>query len=287
MIGIEPSALLNKISSYIGIDISKFSNSSTITNGVGSGIGGGGGGSIGDLGISGDAASTIPTNARKFLGGYSTNPVNISGFITLEGTAKEGFYKLHPVFQSRIIAYAKYFKQNYGQNLIIRSAYRSVQHQMEIYNSHGKNRKWVAPPGRSFHNNGLAIDIDNSQASKINDSVLSKFKLWRRMSHEPWHIEPIETKQMLGITPDMGTASKTSNSIGNSPNLSIPENSTFIPGGGGEGIKNAMQMSNFGSTKEILELNHKIEKIEEKVLGGEAKKHKPGEFIGILRPPSP
>lgn len=81
--------------------------------------------------------------------------------------------------------------------ITINSGYRSEERQAELfaaaiqkYGSEAAARKWVAPPGKSNHNFGLAADLgysgDGEQWAHKN---AANFGLHFRMSHEPWHIE--------------------------------------------------------------------------------------------------
>jgi len=81
--------------------------------------------------------------------------------------------------------------------ITINSGYRSEERQAELfaaavqkYGSEAAARKWVAPPGKSNHNHGLAADLgysgDGEQWAHKN---AANFGLNFRMSHEPWHIE--------------------------------------------------------------------------------------------------
>lgn len=96
-----------------------------------------------------------------------------------------------------------------GIDLGIGSGYRSYEKQKRLweqalkkYGSPEKARKWVAPPGGSFHNKGLAVDLNsngqflgkeaNSKATEWAHANAKKYGLHFRMGHEPWHIEPIE-----------------------------------------------------------------------------------------------
>lgn len=79
--------------------------------------------------------------------------------------------------------------------LSVTSGYRSPQKQAELfaaavrkYGSESAARKWVAPPGRSKHNHGVAADL-GGDLSKLNDAVLRRYGLYRPMPYEPWHVE--------------------------------------------------------------------------------------------------
>lgn len=80
----------------------------------------------------------------------------------------------------------------------IMSGARSNERQAELYDAAVKKygspeaaRKWVAPPGKSFHNKGLATDLtylDPSARKYAHDNAV-KYNLAFPMGHEPWHIE--------------------------------------------------------------------------------------------------
>lgn len=85
-----------------------------------------------------------------------------------------------------------------GQVTII-SAYRSEEHQQELYDKAvakygaAEAGKWAAPPGRSNHNHGLAMDLryGSEAARKWVHQNAARFGLNFPMAHEPWHIEPL------------------------------------------------------------------------------------------------
>lgn len=82
--------------------------------------------------------------------------------------------------------------------LSIVSAYRSVETQAELWEQalrdHGPENAnmWVAPPGRSNHNHGMAVDLgyETEDAMQWAHENAPKFGLEFPMEWEPWHIEP-------------------------------------------------------------------------------------------------
>ncbi|MEB3283841.1 MAG: M15 family metallopeptidase [Candidatus Sericytochromatia bacterium] len=84
-----------------------------------------------------------------------------------------------------------------GVNLQITSGYRSVELQARLfreavskYGSEDAARKWVAPPGRSNHQRGKALDIaDNGGAHAWLRANGRRFGFYQPMSWEPWHWE--------------------------------------------------------------------------------------------------
>ena len=120
----------------------------------------------------------------------------------IEATVKEDFADR----LSQFINDAK----SQGINLKIGSGYRSYEKQKQLwedalkkYGSAEVARKWVAPPGSSYHNKGLAVDLhdensralgkeENQEATAWAHANAKKYGLHFRMGNEPWHIEPIE-----------------------------------------------------------------------------------------------
>lgn len=82
--------------------------------------------------------------------------------------------------------------------ITINSGYRSVDRQAELwaqalakYGSPEAARKWVAPPGKSNHNHGGAVDLGYAspevQAWALANAA--KYGLNFRLGNEPWHVE--------------------------------------------------------------------------------------------------
>jgi hypothetical protein len=90
------------------------------------------------------------------------------------------------------------------------STYRSVEQQrylweqaLKKYGSPAAARKWVAPPGKSRHNSGQAIDLYMYRNGKKIpqsefDQIVAQAGMYRPMSWETWHIEPVSTKKARG-----------------------------------------------------------------------------------------
>jgi LAS superfamily LD-carboxypeptidase LdcB len=105
---------------------------------------------------------------------------------------------LQPDFAGRLGQFLAAAEQA-GAPIKIMSGYRSPERQAQLYQaalakygSPEAARKWVAPPGRSNHGRGIAVDLQYSsgQAQGWAHQNAAKYGLYFRMSHEPWHIEP-------------------------------------------------------------------------------------------------
>lgn len=89
---------------------------------------------------------------------------------------------------------------DYKGKVTIGSGYRSPERQAQLfanavkkYGSEAAARKWVAPPGHSNHNRGLAADLHYTDPSVIAaiHANAAKYGLNFPLANENWHIEPI------------------------------------------------------------------------------------------------
>lgn len=91
-----------------------------------------------------------------------------------------------------------------GGRLSVVSGYRSVEEQTALWNgalakygSEDEARNWVAPPGSSNHNYGVAVDLglETDDATDWAHANAARFGLQFPMDWEPWHIEPIGVRE--------------------------------------------------------------------------------------------
>lgn len=86
-----------------------------------------------------------------------------------------------------------------GGRVKIVSGYRPPERQRQLwdaavkkYGSVSAARKWVAPPGKSNHEKGVAADLGGDlEWVKAN---AARFGLRAPMDHEPWHVEPADLR---------------------------------------------------------------------------------------------
>jgi LAS superfamily LD-carboxypeptidase LdcB len=88
-----------------------------------------------------------------------------------------------------------------GGKLSIKSGYRTPERQAQLWAKKlkevggdvAKARKWVAPPGKSNHNRGLAADLGFSGPDAVNwaHANAAKYGLVFPLANENWHIEPV------------------------------------------------------------------------------------------------
>jgi hypothetical protein len=81
------------------------------------------------------------------------------------------------------------------------SGYRSTERQSDLwtdalakYGDPEVADNWVAPPGRSMHERGLAVDLggDLDLAVGLVDEL--QLPLWRPLDNEPWHFELVGSR---------------------------------------------------------------------------------------------
>ena len=88
-----------------------------------------------------------------------------------------------------------YFKKT-GKHIKINSGFRTYDEQKEMYNN-AKDKKYVAKPGTSYHEKGLALDIDRDIVNELDEmGLLKEYGFHRPLKFEPWHIEPIGTRKL-------------------------------------------------------------------------------------------
>lgn len=93
--------------------------------------------------------------------------------------------KLNDFLKFSLVNYAK----DYGRPLEVTSAFRTYEEQADLYRKFGKGR--AAPPGKSRHETGNAIDL-NPNNGQLDTDKLRKHNLFRPMlEKEPWHVEVI------------------------------------------------------------------------------------------------
>jgi len=123
---------------------------------------------------------------RRYAVGGATRPDSFSG--------------LSPEFAGSLAAMFGGAPPEIQSVLRISSGYRSPQRQGELwqaalakYGSEEAARKWVAPPGRSNHNHGQAVDLKflDPRAQAWVHANAKQYGLHFPLSNENWHIEPI------------------------------------------------------------------------------------------------
>jgi hypothetical protein len=121
---------------------------------------------------------------RRFAVGGAQRPDSFSG--------------LNPNFSAALSQFFAAAPPEVQAQMRIASGYRSPQIQAGLweqalrkYGSPEKARKWVAPPGRSQHNHGHAVDLKYLAPAAMQwaHANAGKYGLSFPLKHETWHIE--------------------------------------------------------------------------------------------------
>lgn len=97
--------------------------------------------------------------------------------------------KVHPELLDRFSQMAQEFFDLTGEPLKVTDSFRTVEEQSDLYK---RKPSLASPPGKSKHEIGMALDIDNSQVSKLEElGLLDTHGFIRPALHkgETWHIE--------------------------------------------------------------------------------------------------
>jgi Flp pilus assembly protein TadG len=88
-----------------------------------------------------------------------------------------------------------------GGRVYLVSGVRSTDHQADLwaealqqYGSPEIADNWVAPPGHSMHERGLAVDLGGDISLAVRLVKELGLPLWRPMSWEPWHFELVGSR---------------------------------------------------------------------------------------------
>lgn len=122
-----------------------------------------------------------------------------TAFLTrIRTEGNENVERLDPDFSDRLATMLQEAPEEVRNAVSVDSGYRSEEHQRRLWNaalakygSVRKARKWVAPPGHSYHGKGLAVDLKyaSPQAREWIRDNAKKYGLHFPLANENWHIE--------------------------------------------------------------------------------------------------
>jgi uncharacterized protein YcbK (DUF882 family) len=128
----------------------------------------------------------------------ATKETDPSKYIKLANSSVD-LSNLSPAVKTRLAEMGKEFEQRTGRKIQINSGYRNPKMQAELYAKYGSPR--AAKPGKSWHERGMAFDMQSSDADEaIKLGLFKKYGFKRPVQAEPWHIEATETRG--GSLPD-------------------------------------------------------------------------------------
>lgn len=148
------------------------------------------------------AISSAYQGAKQFLGmgdGSTASQSDLAKYVRLKDSSVD-INGLNPQLKTRLAGMSKEYYEQTGKKIQLNSGYRSPEEQAELYAKLGPPK--AAPPGRSRHESGLAIDMNSPDANKaVELGLMQKYGFTRPVRGETWHVEPIETAKRGG-SPD-------------------------------------------------------------------------------------
>jgi hypothetical protein len=105
--------------------------------------------------------------------------------------------EVNPTLANAFLAAAAEYKQKTGETVNVNSAKRSTEEQQRLWEKkqRGEIRYPVAQPGTSLHERGLAIDVPEATAEKMDRmGILRNHGLNRPVPGDPVHIQLMNTK---------------------------------------------------------------------------------------------
>lgn len=137
------------------------------------------------------------------------DPASYLSAILGSGKSQSHITGMQVDFQKRLATMIASMPKELQGSVTINSGFRSVQRQNEIwlenlkkYGTPEATRKWVAPPGRSNHNKGLAADLGygSDAARQWVHANASNYGLSFPLSNENWHIEDASARSKDAAT---------------------------------------------------------------------------------------
>jgi len=136
------------------------------------------------IGVPGATYAGTNENINPVTGVENLNPP--SGFNLVGRTAR--IIPNSPMWSNFEAMAAEYAVKNGPIN--VTSSFRSREEQARLFADNPNN---AAPPGKSLHEYGYAIDIDSTQDNALESSgLLKKYRFERPIKREKWHIQPID-----------------------------------------------------------------------------------------------
>lgn len=141
------------------------------------------------------AATAVPIDRNQNLSKQAASQyINWHGNVNWDG--------VQTAFKRRFLAMAREYKERTGRKIQVNSAYRSTADQARLYARYGPGR--AAPPGRSGHEFGAAIDMNSADGNAAQQlGLLNRYNFIRPVRGEAWHVVPGELRgNPRGTVPD-------------------------------------------------------------------------------------
>jgi hypothetical protein len=135
--------------------------------------------------VSNKLSSTASAAKDSILSGYNSLRDGVGKLFRLNGNPD--IDNLDPAVKQNFLAMSAENRAMGGKPIQINSAFRSYEEQAKLY---AADPKKAAPPGRSSHGKGLAIDVNSSDGNSLAQSgLLKKYGFSRPVKGEAWHLE--------------------------------------------------------------------------------------------------
>ncbi len=111
----------------------------------------------------------------------------------VQGATRPDARNLDPRFVEMLQSFYGAAPEDLRDDIMIMSAYRSPERQAQLWEASDKSGRMVAPPYRSYHNKGLAVDFQygSDAAREWAHANAGNHGMHYPMDYENWHIEPI------------------------------------------------------------------------------------------------
>jgi hypothetical protein len=151
------------------------------------------------------------TPAEKSSGGSQPNPDSF-----LKGKSTAGI-------NEGLVSALKKAARDLGRPITVTSGVRSPEEQQKLYDNYmsGKSKFPAAPPGKSKHGSGNAVDIDSSDANALASAgLLAKYGLGQTVANDPVHIQQVSAASGAVLSGPSG---------GYSPGLTMHGTEAIVP----------------------------------------------------------
>lgn len=142
------------------------------------------------MGATGGTQAVNTAGGAMSSGDHAGQYMRVGSNVNMEG--------LNPAVLKNFKAMVQEYGELTGKSITVTSAYRSAEQQAAL---HAKDPKMTAPPGRSLHQFGLALDVDHKEGTGLNEmdklGLMRKYGFTRPVGGEPWHIEPAGIQNRL------------------------------------------------------------------------------------------
>jgi len=217
---------MNELAKYIRDTISKPSATPTeAPSGVSGEFGGAGGGGPVGGGVEAPGSDAEIAAARKSVAAASSGGGGPTAGATPSGKALTGksLAGVNEGLATALESAASEYMSITGKSVIVTSAVRSKEEQQRLHDDYkaGRSKFPAAPPGKSKHALGTAVDIDSSTANAMaQKGILAKYGLGQPVKDDPVHIEKISAAEGAILSGPMG---------GYTPNLTMHGTEAIVP----------------------------------------------------------